>query len=38
ILLIILVLFIAFQLKISKYTYYSNPALMSTKVQKQSTP
>ncbi|TEA26205.1 hypothetical protein DBR06_SOUSAS18110045 [Sousa chinensis] len=33
-----LTLFIIFQLKVSKYTYYPNPESTLTQVQKQSTP
>nr|UJY98798.1 ATP synthase F0 subunit 8 [Capreolus pygargus] len=33
-----LVLFIIFQLKISKHNFYFNPELKLTKTQKQNTP
>nr|YP_007625891.1 ATP synthase F0 subunit 8 [Cephalophus dorsalis]AEP21069.1 ATP synthase F0 subunit 8 [Cephalophus dorsalis] len=33
-----LVLFIIFQLKISKHNFYLNPELMSMKTSKQNTP
>nr|YP_009495691.1 ATP synthase F0 subunit 8 [Moschiola indica]ASH94735.1 ATP synthase F0 subunit 8 [Moschiola indica] len=34
----LLTLFILFQLKISKYMYYTNPESTSAKLQKQNTP
>nr|AAD05067.1 ATPase subunit 8 [Ovis aries] len=33
-----LVLFIVFQLKISKHNFYYSPELMTTKMPKQNTP
>nr|YP_009827958.1 ATP synthase F0 subunit 8 [Muntiacus gongshanensis]QIV68500.1 ATP synthase F0 subunit 8 [Muntiacus gongshanensis]UEK25661.1 ATP synthase F0 subunit 8 [Muntiacus gongshanensis]UEK25674.1 ATP synthase F0 subunit 8 [Muntiacus gongshanensis]UEK25687.1 ATP synthase F0 subunit 8 [Muntiacus gongshanensis] len=33
-----LVLFIIFQLKISKHNFYINPEILLTKTQKQNTP
>ncbi|KAM7245464.1 hypothetical protein CapIbe_003990, partial [Capra ibex] len=35
---IFLVLFIIFQLKISKHDFYYNPELITTKIPKQDTP
>nr|YP_007626749.1 ATP synthase F0 subunit 8 [Tragulus kanchil]AEP22291.1 ATP synthase F0 subunit 8 [Tragulus kanchil] len=34
----LLVLFILFQLKLSKHTYFMNPELIPTKTQKHNTP